>query len=102
MVKLKAAKPTISHAPVTLKAPPKLADEFYRSPEWRRLVREIKAERGSWCQRCGSGHRIIADHIKELKDGGARLDRSNIELLCQSCHNKKTAASRAARFGERA
>lgn len=101
MVKLKAAKPSISHAPVTLKGPPKLADEFYRSPEWRRLVREIKAERGAWCQRCGSGHRIIGDHINELKDGGARLDRTNVELLCQSCHNKKTAAARAARFGKK-
>ena len=102
MVKLKAVKSSISAAPGRLKAPPKLADEFYRSPEWRRLVREIKAERGAWCQRCGSGHRIIGDHIKELKDGGARLERSNVELLCQSCHNKKTAAARATRLGARA
>ena len=97
MVKLTAAKPTIGYAPSTLRAPPKSVDEFYRSPEWRALVRQIKLERGAWCQRCGSGHRIIGDHIRELKDGGARLDPINIELLCHSCHNRKTAAARSAR-----
>ncbi|WP_298618749.1 AAA family ATPase [uncultured Zoogloea sp.] len=72
---------------------------FYQSPEWRGLVTRIKRERGARCQRCGSGHRVIADHVIELRDGGAPLDASNIELLCQACHNAKTADARAARAG---
>ena len=34
---------------------------------------------------------IDADHIVELQDGGAKLDRSNVMLRCRSCHGKKTA-----------
>ena len=79
--------------------PPKKADSFYTSPEWRGLVRQLKRERGGWCERCGSGHRVAGDHIVEIKDGGTALDATNVELLCQSCHNRKTAASRAKRAG---
>lgn len=57
----------------------------------------IKAERGSACQRCGSKNRVMGDHIKELKDGGAPLDPNNIELLCIRCHNRKTHKARADR-----
>lgn len=76
---------------------PKKAEGFYTSPEWRGLVADVKRARGSFCQRCGSRHRVIADHIVERKDGGADLDESNVELLCAACHNRKTAAARAAR-----
>jgi 5-methylcytosine-specific restriction protein A len=78
-------------------AMPKVAESFYQSPEWRKLVAAIKRERGNWCERCGSNNRVIADHIKERRDGGADLDPSNIELLCQAHHAAKTAAARARR-----
>lgn len=76
---------------------PKVADGFYRTPEWRELVARIKRERGPGCARCGSTHRVIGDHVIELKDGGAPLDPSNIELLCIAHHNAKTAAAARAR-----
>jgi 5-methylcytosine-specific restriction enzyme A len=79
--------------------PAKRADAIYSSREWRALVRAIKAERGRWCERCGSAHRVAGDHIVEIKDGGAALDAANVELLCQPCHNRKTAAARARRVG---
>lgn len=79
--------------------PLKRADSFYASPEWRALVRQLKRDRGGWCERCGSSHRVAGDHIVEIKDGGAALDPANVELLCQSCHNRKTAAARAKRAG---
>ncbi|PJN94455.1 HNH endonuclease [Amaricoccus sp. HAR-UPW-R2A-40] len=79
--------------------PPKKAEDFYQSKEWRRLVARLKRERGAWCQRCGSTHRVTGDHIQELKDGGAPLDPANVELLCQACHNTKTAKARARRVG---
>lgn len=80
---------------------PKVAELFYQSREWRGLVRRIKAERGNWCERCGSTERVIADHIVERKDGGADFDPKNIELLCAAHHNAKTAAARKARASSR-
>jgi len=89
----------IGPAPVrsSLRVPPKTAESFYLSPEWRQLVARIRRERGAWCQRCGSNHRLIGDHIVERKDGGADLDPDNIELLCHRCHQRKTAQAQAKR-----
>ncbi|XPS83916.1 HNH endonuclease domain protein [Desulfosarcina variabilis str. Montpellier] len=33
----------------------------------------------------------IVDHIVELKDGGAPLSEDNVQSLCRSCHQRKTA-----------
>lgn len=30
------------------------------------------------------------DHIVPLRQGGARLDRSNLQSLCRPCHAQKT------------
>lgn len=94
---LKRLPSRLGRAPLRVRSMPKKAEAFYQSKEWRDLVRSIKATRGAWCERCGSGHRVIGDHIVERRDGGAELDPSNIELLCQPCHNRKTAQARAAR-----
>lgn len=80
------------------KEPPKRADGFYTSLEWRALMKEIKAERPNCCERCGrTGTRLFGDHVVELKDGGAPLDKRNVQLLCGSCHTAKTAQERAKR-----
>lgn len=99
MAGFKALPSRIGTLAPRIKALPKKADSFYLSPEWRALVAEVKRERGAWCQRCGSTHRVTGDHIQELKDGGAPLDPANVELLCQACHNTKTAKARARRVG---
>ncbi|WP_246697254.1 HNH endonuclease signature motif containing protein [Rhizobium sp. G21] len=83
--------------PSRVAAAPKQAESFYQSREWRVLCAEIKRERGKACERCGSTDRVIADHIIERKDGGADLDKRNVELLCHRHHAEKTAAARAAR-----
>lgn len=97
MSKLSQMPPRLPGLPTRLASPPKRAEGFYQTPEWRGLVAQLKRERGNYCERCGSSYRVIADHIIERKDGGAPLDKANIELLCQACHNTKTAASRAKR-----
>lgn len=84
-------------APPRLKVAPKVADSFYLSAEWRALVARIKRERGAYCERCGSGDRVIADHIVERRDGGVDLDPANIELLCFGHHAQKTATARGLR-----
>jgi len=83
--------------PARVASPPKIADSFYHSREWKSLVAQVKAARGNWCERCGSRRRVIADHKIERRDGGADLDPANIELLCHAHHQAKTAAARAAR-----
>lgn len=85
--------------PPRVTVPAKRADALYTSPEWRRLIALIKRERGSWCEDCGSRHRVAGDHEIEIKDGGAPLDKGNVRLRCPACHNRKTAAARARRAG---
>lgn len=80
-----------------IKAPPKIVDSIYTSPQWRKFIASLKRERGNFCQRCGSKHRVIGDHINEIRDGGVPFDPNNIELLCQACHNRKTALARKRR-----
>ncbi len=77
---------------------------LYTSAAWRGLVADVIATRGRRCQRCGRTHgadgrpiRIFADHVVELKDGGAALDVNNLMLLCGSCHTRKTSNERAKR-----
>lgn len=101
MGKLRAAAPRVATMVPRVGMAPKVAESFYQSKEWRDLVRSIRRERGYRCQRpgCRSTERIIADHIVERKDGGAPLDRRNIELLCFTHHQQKTAAARRSRAG---
>jgi 5-methylcytosine-specific restriction protein A len=82
-----------------VKPPPKVAELFYLSPEWRALMAAIVKVRGRRCEKCGrTGCRVFGDHIEELKDGGAPLDPSNVMLRCGSCHTAKTARVRAERM----
>lgn len=80
--------------------PPKVADSFYQSPAWREFASTVKKERGYRCEEvdCGyRGPRLIADHIIEVKDGGALVDRRNILIRCMPCHNRKTAQAQRQR-----
>jgi 5-methylcytosine-specific restriction protein A len=86
----------------TARPPAKKADQFYLSPEWRKLMARIIAERGRVCEECKrTGTRIFGDHIIELQDGGAALDPKNISLKCGACHTRKTAAARSQRMRAR-
>lgn len=76
----------------------KIAAPIYHSMRWRSLMRYLFRIRGRRCQHCGrSDGRIFGDHIIELRDGGAAFDANNVQLLCGSCHTKKTAMMKAAR-----
>jgi 5-methylcytosine-specific restriction protein A len=37
------------------------------------------------------------DHVQPIKEGGARFDAANLQSLCVSCHNAKTARESARR-----
>jgi 5-methylcytosine-specific restriction endonuclease McrA len=51
------------------------------------------------CVACeGLGHlvaSVVADHINPIKDGGERFDWANLQGLCISCPNRKTAGETA-------
>jgi hypothetical protein len=98
------------------RVPIKRADPIYLSPEWRNLRDRLVEERGRRCEKCGKTHeddgtpvRLIGDHIKEIRDGGAPLDPANVQLLCTrlggdgadgagACHARKTAEEQRKRF----
>ena len=78
-------------------------DQFYRSSQWRRFRELIAKERGTVCQdnEHEAGKSRVAgvelDHIVELADGGAPLDRANVMFRCRSCHVRKTNRVKAER-----
>ena len=82
-----------------LVASPKRAGPVYRDPRWRPLVERIKTKRGSKCEDCGKAGRVIADHIRELRDGGAPFDERNLRLRCDKCHGAKTQIEKKKRVG---
>jgi 5-methylcytosine-specific restriction enzyme A len=79
----------------------------YDSPEFRAWRTAVVQRAGNQCQavdeygnRCPKTrpkHRLYADHIVELRDGGGLLDLNNGQALCSSHHEIKTHAARRAR-----
>lgn len=65
---------------------------FYNSTAWRKLS-SLQLKKEPICAACLQAGRItpatISDHIKPIREGGARLDINNLQSLCRACHNKK-------------
>lgn len=61
---------------------------------WEAVRAEILEEEPE-CRRCKAANRlkvaVMVDHIVPLEDGGARLDKDNLQPLCRDCHAVKTA-----------
>lgn len=90
----------VAGAPRRVAPAAKVALPFYQSVEWKALMAQLLRERGKRCEDCGrEGCRVYGDHIVEIKDGGAKLDKRNVRLRCGSCHGRKTAAERRRRAG---
>ena len=77
-------------------------DDFYYSWEWRTLRMEVLKANGRRCQCCGATPsdtaldgkkvRLVVDHIKPLsKFWSLRLERSNLQVLCDECNQGKGA-----------
>lgn len=74
--------------------------QHYQTDLHRQWARAVKLRDSFTCQKCGAhgeGVRLIADHINELRDGGAPTDIANGITMCLACHNKKTGNQKAAR-----
>lgn len=93
----------------TTRLSPKVKDAVYTTPEFRAWRAQVMARAGARCEavddhghRCTKAspdHRMYADHIIELRDGGAVHDVNNGRCLCRSHHELKTIAARMRRFG---
>ncbi len=81
---------------------PKSTKSFYASWEWRTLRLEVLKTFGHRCQACGAAAgdmtvggspvRIVVDHIKPIsRFWHLRLDRSNLQVLCDECNMGKGA-----------
>jgi 5-methylcytosine-specific restriction protein A len=73
---------------------------FYQSRQWR-LVRAAFLREHPLCGVCsergGLAPARVVDHVMPVKDGGARYVTTNLQALCVSCHNRKTARESAER-----
>lgn len=58
---------------------------------WRRLRKAVlRAE--PLCRACKVELAVEVDHIVPVAEGGAELDRDNVQPLCADCHERKTRA----------
>jgi 5-methylcytosine-specific restriction protein A len=81
------------------------AKAFYASMTWRKLS-EYHRTRSPLCVACESIGRVtvgdVADHIVEIKDDWSlRAEPTNLQTLCHSCHNTKTAQVKGARGAQK-
>jgi len=86
------------------RVPPKTADDLYSTPQYRVWRDQVISRADGVCEAMGCGRReprMFADHIVEVKDGGARFDPANGQCLCGKHHTLKTNAERAKRWARR-
>jgi 5-methylcytosine-specific restriction endonuclease McrA len=73
-------------------------DRFYTTGAWKRM-RLLVLSQEPLCRACASRgvDRAAAevDHIVAMSEGGASLDRANLQPLCRSCRSRKTAPAGA-------
>lgn len=78
------------------------ARRFYLSDAWRSTRDAYFKARCGLCERCGAAGDIVhhRQYItpKNIRDPRVTLAWSNLELLCQDCHNKEHSIKRNERY----
>lgn len=86
----------LEHVPAKPEAQRAAYRQGYRDPAYyRERQATLTRARGS-CERCGAHTKLQVDHIVPLRDGGTNT-RANLQALCTTCHQAKTAADRRRR-----
>lgn len=87
------------YRPYALRASVTKEVTHYRTADWRaRRVRILirDAYRCRACSKVAYGVRAHVDHIVPFESGGTD-DDANLQVLCQSCHGRKTRDEQRAR-----
>lgn len=69
-------------------------NRLYFTAKWKRYRKAYLMRQGGECEHCGDAlpdHMLHLDHIKPLAEGGDPFNTNNLQVLCVSCHGKKTA-----------
>lgn len=68
-------------------------NRFYQRKAWKN-VRALQLQLEPLCQECRKIGKLIpatiVDHVVAIADGGAELDRANLQSLCKAHHDAKT------------
>ena len=72
--------------------------KIYHNVKWRK-TRALQLSKYPLCINFNDCYNVatIADHIKEVSDGGEHYSLDNLQSMCASCHNTKTNNERAKR-----
>lgn len=69
------------------------AKKFYKSTAWRKCRDAYFVYRHGLCERCPSPGKIVHHKCyitpENINDPDITLNHSNLELLCQDCHNRE-------------
>ena len=70
------------------------ADRFYYSTPWKKFRANYIAQHPEerecvLCLHPVEGRNLVLDHIVGIRQGGAKLDEANIQVLCLSCNARK-------------
>ena len=94
----------------TVPLPPKVKAPIYNIPAFQAWRAEVVVRAGGRCEAVDQGHRctkampehrMFADHVVELKDGGQPFDVTNGQCLCGAHHTNKTMIARLRRHHAR-
>ena len=108
MTKLRSLAPMLrARDTSTTRLAPRFRDPAYTTPGYKQWCIRVKQRAGYHCEAVVNGHRcdraypehrMYADHIVELKDGGSLTALSNGQCLCSQHHEIKTVAARVQRL----
>jgi len=77
------------------------AKKVYDSKQWREHTRPAVLVRDNYtcvmCGQRGKSEDLVVDHIEEIKDGGSKFNKNNLQTLCKRCHAIKTEQERVKR-----
>lgn len=74
-------------------------NKFYHTPTWR-AIRKAHIMANPLCVACEKQGKLtdctgknagVVDHIRPIRLGGSPTDSNNLQTLCTSCHNIKSA-----------
>lgn len=69
------------------------AKSFYKSKAWKKCRESFLISKFNICERCNAAAFIVHHKIylnpNNINDASVTLNWSNLEALCQECHNKE-------------